>query len=139
MLKVGRVRLRLDRGKADKIARDEAYRLTLNCTRRTFNRANVLTPVDTGNLRAHNQMTVGRSPRGAVGWVFNDAAYAEAVHNGSPPHTIRPRKGKALKFQMDGRTVFAKSVRHPGNRGRPWITRAGREVAAQEGFRFSAG
>ncbi len=137
MLRAGRIRLRFDHAAARKIGQDEAYRQVVDVTRRIYNRANILTPVDTGNLRAHNQMTATRESPGARGWVYNDADYAEAVHNGSGPYVIRPRKGKALKFEVGGRTVFAKSVRHPGTRARPWIARAGQEVAGPAGFTWT--
>lgn len=139
VIRAGRFRLSLDRARTDKIGRDTAYRLVLDCTRRTFNRANVLTPVDTGTLRAGNQMAVARQAPGAVGWVYNNVQYADAVHDGSGPYTIRPKRGKALRFVVDGQVVFARSVRHPGTRGRPWITRAGRETAAATGFSWTEG
>ena len=34
------------------------------------------------------------------------------------PHTIVPRNGRFLVFTVNGRKVFARSVRHPGTRGR---------------------
>lgn len=129
----------MDQGAADKVAKQEAFRLVGDTTRRIFNRANILTPVDTGTLRAGNQMAVSRVSRGARGWVYNNISYADAVHDGSGPYTIRPKKGKALKFVVDGQTVFARSVRHPGTKGRPWIARAGKEVAAQTGFTWTSG
>jgi hypothetical protein len=39
------------------------------------------------------------------------------------PHTIVPRNGRFLVFQVGGRTVFARSVHHPGTRGRLAIDR----------------
>lgn len=138
-VRVGRIRLEMDQGATAQIAKDEAYRRVGDCTRRVYNRANVLTPVDTGTLRAGNQMRVSRAAPGARGLVYNDVEYALAVHDGSGPYTIRPRRRKALKFTVDGRTVFARSVRHPGTRGRPWMARAGREGAAASGFSWTAG
>jgi hypothetical protein len=44
------------------------------------------------------------------------------LEKGTPPHPIpggkagRPLKGKAMKFQYRGRTVFAKQVDHPRSR-----------------------
>lgn len=137
MIRAGRFTLRLDKARTERVGKDEAYRLVLDCTRRTFNRANILTPVDTGNLRAGNQMNVTRGAPGARGWVYNNIDYADAVHEGSGPYVIRPKNGKALKFEVGGRTVFARSVRHPGTKGRPWIARAGRETAAATGFAWS--
>lgn len=139
MIRAGRFRLRFEQAKADKIAKQEAFRLVGDTTRRIFNRANILTPVDTGTLRAGNQMAVSRASRGARGWVYNNISYADAVHDGSGPYTIRPKKGKALKFVVDGQTVFARSVRHPGTKGRPWIARAGREIATRQGFTWTSG
>jgi hypothetical protein len=34
------------------------------------------------------------------------------------PHTIRPRNGRFLVFTVGGRRVFARSVSHPGTKGR---------------------
>ena len=34
------------------------------------------------------------------------------------PHTIVPRNGRFLVFTVNGRKIFARSVRHPGTRGR---------------------
>jgi hypothetical protein len=139
VLRVGRIRLLLNRAEVKRIAVDDAYRRVLDVTRQTYNRANVLTPVDTGNLRAHNQMTASRTGNGARGLVYNDAEYAAVVHDGSGPYTIRPRTKKALRFTVGGQVVFAKSVRHPGTRARPWLARAGREVAARSGFTWTPG
>lgn len=148
MLRVGRITVRIDQGTANRVATDEAVVVVAECVRRILNRATILCPVDHGNLRAHHKFRVERMPPGARGEVYNDADYAEAVHNGSGPYTIRPKremsrrnpKRKAmLKFEVGGRTVFARSVRHPGTRARPWLARAGQEVAAQTGFRWEPG
>jgi len=42
------------------------------------------------------------------------AEYAAIIEFGSAPHFITPRTAKALKFEADGETVFAKYVMHPG-------------------------
>lgn len=139
MLRVGRITVRIDQGQAQRVATDEAVLVVAECVRRILNRATILCPVDHGNLRAHHKIRVERMPPGARGEVYNDADYAEAVHNGSGPYTIRPRRRKALRFVVGGRTVFAKSVQHPGTRARPWLARAGQEVAAQTGFRWEPG
>ena len=43
-----------------------------------------------------------------------DADNAEFVNNGTRPHTIRPRRGKALQLRSLGDDVFSKKVNHPG-------------------------
>lgn len=51
------------------------------------------------------------------------------VHNGTPRHPIRPRRpGGWLRFQVDGRTVYAREVNHPGYRGDPFLTKALRDA-----------
>lgn len=75
--------------------------------------------------------------------------YARAVHDGSRPHAIRPRRGRILRWPRNpadrrlsgtaraGTTdfIYARSVNHPGNRANPFIVRgiaralgAGREL-----------
>jgi hypothetical protein len=50
--------------------------------------------------------------------------YTLVEHDGSPPHIIRPRRKKALRFVAGGRVVFAQRVRHPGTRGTKFLERA---------------
>lgn len=120
---------------ARNVALDAAEQLVTNVTRRVFNRAIVLTPVRTGNLRAQNNMRVQRTATGALGEVFNDTSYAAAVHNGNRAYIVRPRRKKALRWvSKGGDVVFAKSARIPARRGRPWLSRALQEVAGAEGF-----
>ncbi len=139
MIRVGRATLHVDRATANRVATDEALYQVANWVRLTQNRATILCPVRFGNLRGQHKVRVARMPPGARGEVYNDADYAAVVHDGSGPYTIRPRKKKALRFVVGGRTVFAKSVQHPGTRGRPWLARAGQEVSAQTGFRWEPG
>lgn len=45
-------------------------------------------------------------------------------HYNTEAHVIRPRRAKALRFVVGGRTVFAQKVQHPGTRGSRFLTRA---------------
>jgi hypothetical protein len=49
---------------------------------------------------------------------------AKFVNNGTRAHTIRPIGGKALRFRIGGRIVFAKLVRHPGTKPNRFLQRA---------------
>ena len=120
------------RADANAAARDVVRRVS----RRILTRSAILCPVDTGRLRASGRVRLGEGPRGPQGVVEYPVNYAAAVHDGARPHTIRARKKKALKFQMGGRTVLVKSVRHPGSQGRPFLRMAAEEVASAEGFQF---
>lgn len=82
---------------------------------------------DTGKLRLDietRRRTVVDGLQGEVGnW---HTRYAAAHHQGAQPHVIVPRPDNAsgrLVFKVNGRTVFAKKVNHPGNRPNPYLTR----------------
>lgn len=130
--------LTINNSVANKVATDYGYRLVTDTTRRVFNRANVLTPVDTGRLRAGNQSRIRRTSLVVTGEVFNHTSYAAPVHDGSKAYTIRPKRKKVLRFVVGGEVVFAAYARMPARRGRPWIRRALREIAGPEGYRMSA-
>lgn len=102
--------------------------------RRTATQARADVPVLTGNLGRNigEGPTEFTSPLVATGSVHARTEYAAAVHEGSRPHVIRPRRAKALRFDVGGRTVYARLVRHPGTRARPFLRNAGMRVAQSE-------
>lgn len=104
--------------------------------RLVLNRARVLTPVDTGRLRASLRVKRTLSWRGPSAQVVTDVEYAAMVHDGTRPHQIRPRTKQALRFVIGGQVVFAKVVNHPGTKGRPFLARALREVSSAEGWKY---
>jgi len=107
-----------------------------NLCRKIVNQATIDAPVDTGFLRGQHSMNVRMMRTRVKGTVLNRAKYAAAVHDGSGPHIIRARKKRALRFEVGGKVVFARSVRHPGTKGRPWLAKAAERVAISSGFRF---
>jgi hypothetical protein len=52
------------------------------------------------------------------------------VHNGSRRHFIpkRPKRNGWLRFEVNGRIVYARQVDHPGYRGDPFLTKALRDA-----------
>lgn len=132
---MAKVRIKLAKAELEAVAATGAGRLVASATRRTLNRGRVLSPWDTGNLRASHTMNIRRlKRRRVIGRVSTNVKYALAVHEGAAPHVIRPKRKKALKFKIGGRTVIVRKVNHPGNAGRPWLHRAMTEVAHQRGF-----
>lgn len=128
-------RVRIDRADLRR-ARSEASQLELReGARQVVNRAKVLTPVDTGRLRASikSTTTVYKST------ISTNVKYAKFVHDGTNPHIIRPVRRQALRFTVGGQVVFAKFVNHPGTRSRPFLTRALRQIARQRGWRYLPG
>lgn len=99
-----------------------------------MNRSKILTPVNTGRLRASERLVYNLSGANPSFKVATNVEYAPYVHDGTRPHVIRPRRRQALKFRVGGMTVFAKFVNHPGNRARPFFDRALIEVARMRGW-----
>lgn len=91
------------------------------------------TPVRTGKLRASTRFQIKGTAEDQVLEIRQGARTAEGVFYrpfvtaGTRPHDIVPRTKKALKFNVGGRTVFAKRVRHPGTKANPYHKRTVRE------------
>lgn len=81
--------------------------------------------VVSGRLRASLRASklVERGAGGRFVSTFEGAIGSDVQYMGihefggkTKPHIIRPRIAKSLRFQLGGRTIFAKSVNHPGSR-----------------------
>ena len=78
------------------------------------------TPVLTGELRASlfsRQTSPYRMEIGAT------APHAIPVHQGTRPHIILPVRASVLRFEIGGKVIFARKVRHPGTRPNPYVKR----------------
>lgn len=77
------------------------------------------TPVRTGTLRRSITSRVERGgDRGIIG---TNLTYARAVHDGSKPHIIRPKRAKALFWKGAAHPV--RVVHHPGTKANAFIAR----------------
>ena len=61
------------------------------------------------------------------------ADYAIFVELGTRPHEIRPRRARALRFEIGGRIIFATRVLHPGIRPRFFAREAAEELSNRLG------
>lgn len=122
----------------DSVLHDLAGKDVTRITLRTLNRAKVLTPVDTGNLRASHQFRIKTSSSKVRGEVFTNVKYALPVHEGRRAIVIRPKTKKALAFVWHGQPMVRKWVHQPARHGKPWLRDALREVAAQEGYKMQS-
>src|SRR5262245_34610076 len=87
---------------------------------RVESQAKRLCPVDTGRLRSSITTELVRSAGGVpIVRVGTNVDYAQAVHDGTRPHIIRPRRARVLRFTSRGQVVYARVVHHPGTRARP--------------------
>lgn len=103
----------------------------------TVTYATLGTPVDTGRLRAANQLIV--DPPAAwstTAHVVNETEYAIMVHDGTRPHVITPKTpGGVLRFEgSDGGIVFATHVNHPGTAPRPFLLEGAEQAAGEHNF-----
>lgn len=138
--------VRIDRADLRRVLRGASMRELREVAPRVVNRAKVLAPVDTGRLRA----SIGPAVYSRT-WTLRPQAtieagvdYAKFVHDGTPEYTIRPKPRRTrtgrppmLKFQVGGRTVYAREVVHPAIEGRPFLDRALAEITAGRGYRIS--
>lgn len=98
---------------------------------RAFDQARRLCPVgdsdEDDHLRDKLQLrfVTGTDPRILIGAQDPRCAY---VINGTEPHPIDPVNASVLVFTVDGQTVFARHVDHPGTQPNNFILRAFREV-----------
>lgn len=65
-----------------------------------------------------------------VAEVGASADHAKYVEFGTDPHTIEADDAEALHFEIDGESVFAQSVQHPGTKPQPFIRPARLHVVA---------
>lgn len=162
-----RVKIDLDQLRVLQVGVQLAAPEVATTTRLILNRTTVLTPKKTGNLANANQMTMRARRTSVTGSVVNRVGYFWPVHDGARPHVIRAKNAKALAFKwakIGGMQVFVPKkrgrmgtgvrrgrngmvafwigkgyVNHPGNRARPFMVRAGKEIAAQRGYKWTPG
>lgn len=113
----------------------EAVRLVRETQRRTLNAARKRAPVDTGHLRLHHRQSNVSVEGGKVrGSVEATPDYAAAVHEGYGPRIIKAKNVKFMTWKSGGERIFARSVRHPGAKARPWLLNAAKAEAGRMGF-----
>lgn len=62
----------------------------------------------------------GPYTRGLTNW----SGHAGFINSGTRPHVIAARRVQFLRFQMNGQTMFRRSVNHPGTKARPFVALA---------------
>lgn len=77
-------------------------------------------PVRSGALKEGHKI-ITRPGYRFIGPDHAKTPYDIFVHDGTKPHTITAPPGGVLAFTVGGKKVFARSVRHPGQRAQPWV------------------
>lgn len=151
------VRVEVSTAVAKEVALRHLGPLVIDTTRRVANRAKILCPVDTGNLRASITQKISLTDKEIVGRVGTNVKYALFVHDGTRPHRISANDAKSLVFfwpAVGTLTVVPKKatgwngyyakktrfmigkgyVNHPGTKGRPFLRTALFEEGMTAGF-----
>lgn len=128
------------RGNAQALAQRVTEDLVTDYGNDAITYISIATPVDTGRLRAGNQLIVDAP----VGWstearLVNDTDYALDVHDGTAPHVIVPRRpGGVLRFEAaSGEVVYTARVNHPGTRGQPFMSEGAAQAALEHDFIYT--
>lgn len=100
-------------------------RLLLRRAERVAQRARELAP---GTMKDHITTHVEGSGRGLAAYVVSEHPATQYVIYGTRPHIIRPRRARALRFEVGGRVVYAAYAQHPGTRPNDFLGHALREV-----------
>ncbi len=95
----------------------ECQKFLMSRARRVQRNARAMAPGRMG--RQVNAVIVGKHVR-----VESSHPATMFVIRGTRPHIIRPRYKKVLRFRVQGRTVFAKIVHHPGTKANDFLTAA---------------
>lgn len=95
----------------------ESQKFLLSRARRVQRNARRMAPGRMG--RKVNAVIVGQHVR-----IESSHPATMFVINGTRPHLIRPRTRQVLKFNVKGRTVFARLVHHPGTKANDFLTKA---------------
>lgn len=78
-----------------------------------------------GSMKQRIRVQIQRAPGGEFrGVVKVEHPAAIFVVNGTRPHLIRPVRARVLRFTVGGQVVYARLVRHPGNKPNDFLRKA---------------
>lgn len=72
------------------------------------------------------------------GVIVSRSPIAAYMDGGTKPHPIVARRARALRFKIDGRTIFARRVSHPGTKPRNIAKTEGELLGPELEVAFSA-
>lgn len=118
------VEVRIDQGALRRLLRSRSGPAYRKLSARTERVAGIAEEEAPGHMGDFIRWRVEEGPKGLQGVITCDHPAVIFVLKGTRPHLIRPRRAKALRFDVDGTTVFAKLVRHPGTRANDFMARS---------------
>lgn len=121
------VEVRIDPGRIARTLRLRNGLVARRLAARTERVARIAEQEAPGTMGRYISWKVQEGPGGLQGVIICDHPATRFVLDGTRPHIIRPRRKKALRFEISGREVFAAYVRHPGTRANNFLGRALRQ------------
>ncbi|WP_199570522.1 hypothetical protein [Streptomyces murinus] len=118
------VEVTVDPGKIARTLRLRNGIVARRLSERTARTARIAEREAPGSMGRYISWKVQDGPRGLQGVIVCDHPAVRYVLDGTRPHIIRPRRAKALRFEVGGRVVFAAYARHPGTRPNNFLLRA---------------
>jgi HK97 gp10 family phage protein len=106
--------VRMKKKLEDVISREKLSRFLEESAKFVFAEVRERAPVRTGRLRGSIALIKVNDLHYVVG---SPLEYAVFVERGTRPHIIRPRRARALRFEVGGETVFAAYVVQPSRGG----------------------
>ena len=121
------VEVRIDQGRITRLLRARGGIAERKLRQRTDRVAEIAKREAPGTMPDYISSRVEEGRGGLQGVVECNHPAVRYVLDGTRPHIIRPRRARALRFDLGGRTVFAAVVHHPGTRPNNFLLRALRE------------
>lgn len=118
------VEVRIDPGLLRRLLRRRGGAVERSLAKRTQRVAEIAQREAPGHMGDFVTWKITEGPKGLQGVVVCNHPAVLLVLKGTVPHLIRPRRKQFLRFEVDGRVVYTKLVRHPGTKPNDFMARA---------------
>lgn len=118
------VEVKLEQGRLARFLRARGSIAERRLARRTSRAADIARDLAPGSMGQYIDWHIRSGSRGLEGVITCDHPAVHYVINGTRPHLVKPRRAKALRFEVGGEVVFAAYARHPGTRPNPFLQQA---------------
>ncbi|MGW2100356.1 hypothetical protein ACWCPX_22160 [Streptomyces olivaceoviridis] len=117
--------VRIEPGRIARFLRLRGGRVERKLRERTERVARIAAAEAPGSVGRYIDWEIQQGPRGLEGVIHSRHPATLFILLGTRPHLITPRRRNGvLRFEVDGRVVFTRRVRHPGTRPNDYLGRA---------------